>query len=225
MVRPAFLFAMIVQYTLMFATIPAAAQQSGGETLSPEVLNTPGAAEIIRERAFTRLQVFETLQAIRGAGLQGATTSVPTDPNAVNPAADRSAVNQQAVARIPQRGDPGFLAGFSGGLALAPSRARPPAAEIVAPTFIDRSKTLVVNAFGSPVSIGNGNVVQQQVANSTAISVGAPASATATADNSAGRGGSGGPGRPQFATSTARSPGVPVAPDAAVIVAPQGSQR
>jgi hypothetical protein len=225
MVRPALLFAVIIQYTLTLATIPAAAQQSGGETLSPEVLNTPGAAEIIRERAFTRLQVFQSLQAIRSAGLQGtATAAVPTDPNAANPAADRSAVNQQAVARIPSRGDAGFLAGFSGGAALAPSRVRPPPAEIVAPTFVDRSKTLVVNAFGSPVSIGNGNIVQQQVANSTAISVGAPASATAVTDNAAGRGGPGA-GRSQSATSTAKSLGVPVSPDPAAIAVPRSSQR
>jgi hypothetical protein len=221
MVRPTFLFAVFLQYALTLATTPAAAQQSGGEALAPEVLSTPGAAEIVRERVFNRLQVFQTLQAIRGAGLQGAAAAVTTDPNAANPALDRSAVNQQAVARVPQRGDAGFLAGFSGGAPLAPSRIRPPPAEPAAPIFVDRSKTLVVNAFGSPVSIGNGNVVEQQVVNSTAIGIGAPATATGTAVSSTARGNGGTPARSQSAASQATSLGVPVPPDTAGAPAPR----
>jgi hypothetical protein len=120
-------------------------------------------------------------------------------------------VNQQALARIPNRGDAGFLAGFSGGQARAASRAKPPTGDTVQPTFVDNSKMLVVNAFGSPVSVGNGNIVQQQVANSTAISVGGnPATATAAADNMSkrgDRGNSGGTGASQSATSSATSLG------------------
>jgi hypothetical protein len=209
MIRTKSLLSLALRAALALSTVPAAAQQTGGEALAPEVLSTPGAAELIRERAFTRLQVFQAVQALR-PGAAAVTTAV--NPNAGNPALDRSAVNQQALARVPSRGDAGFLAGFSGGQPLASSRVRPPPAEIVAPTFIDKSKTLVVNAFGSPVSIGNGNVVQQQVANSTAISVGGPASATAAADNPAGRGNHGGTGAAQSATSSAASLGAGAGP-------------
>jgi hypothetical protein len=211
MVRPASLFALIFRAALVFAAVPAAAQQAGGEALDPEVLSTPGAAELIRERAFARLQSFQAIRGngISGFGIAGGSPAAAANPNAANPALDRSAINQQALARIPSRGDAGFLAGFSGGQALAPSRIRPPVGNVVAPTFIDESKTVVVNAFGSPVSIGKGNIVQQQVANSTAISVGGPASATAAADNTAGRGKPAGAGVTQSATSSATGLGAP----------------
>ena len=183
---------------MAFAAVPAAAQQSGGEALAPEVLNTPGAAEILRERAFARVQSLQSLQALRAAGssslgFPGAApaAAAPSDPNGGDPLRlERSAVNQEAVARIPSRGgDPGFLAGFTAGQARAASRIRAPSFAGDAfgePVVVNQSQTLVVNAQGSPVSIGNNNIVQQQVANSTAISTGggAPASATSSLINS-----------------------------------------
>src|ERR671939_1379842 len=135
MPRPASLLAFVFRAALAFAAVPAAAQQSGGEALAPEVLNTPGAAEILRERAFARVQSLQSLQALRAAGssslgFPGAApaAAAPSDPNGGDPLRlERSAVNQQAVARIPSRGgDPGFLAGFTAGQARAASRIRRP---------------------------------------------------------------------------------------------------
>ena len=184
---------------MAFAAVPAAAQQSGGEALAPEVLNTPGAAEILRERVFARVQSLQSLQALRAAGSSSlgfpgaAPAAAPSDPNGGDPLRlERSAANQQAVARIPSRGgDAGFLAGFSAGQARAASRIKPPSfggdggGGFGEPVVVNQSQTLVVNAQGSPVSIGNNNIVQQQVANSTAISTGGggPASATSSVSN------------------------------------------
>lgn len=215
-----FLLVFTVQTALALASVPAAAQQSGGETLAPEVLNTPGAAEIVVERAVARLQLFQSLQAIRGGGLQSGTAVA--SPSAANAGPDRSAVNQQAVANVPTRGDAGFLAGFSGGRALASSRASPRFAETARPTIIDQSKRLVINAVGSPISIGNGNIVQQQVANSTAI--GAGASANASARNGVDHSPSGGTAHKQSATSSAVNL-VPGGPDAAGSSSGRGAQR
>jgi hypothetical protein len=79
-------------------------------------------------------------------------------------------VNQQAVARF--RGDAGFLAGFSRGQPLAASRVPPPPP-------VELPPPLIVNAFDSPVTIGNNNVVRQQVSNSIAIGTNASASTVA----------------------------------------------
>jgi hypothetical protein len=189
MMRPAILFALAFQGAMVLSATPSVAQRAGGESLSPEVLNTPGAAEMIRERAFARIQSLQAIRSI-GAGL-AVGGGAPANPNSVNPALDRSAVNQQALARIPVR----------------PERSRGSQGDAIAPTFVDQSSTLVVNAVGSPVSIGNGNTVQQQVANSNAVSVGGPAIANAGAENVGGRGKSGGAALSQTATSNATSLG------------------
>src|SRR5919205_2471359 len=130
MPRPASLLAFVLRAALAFAAVPAAAQQSGGEALTPEVLSTPGAAEILRERAFARVQSLQSLQALRAAGSSSlgfpGAAAAPSDPNGGDPLRlERSAVNQQAVARIPSRGgDAGFLAGFTAGQARAASRVK-----------------------------------------------------------------------------------------------------
>jgi hypothetical protein len=212
MIRPALLFALAVQGALVLSVTPSAAQHAGGESLSAEVLNTPGAAEMIRERAFARIQSLQAIRSI-GAGLAVgsgiAPGGGPANPNSANPALDRSAVNQQALARIPVR----------------PERSRSSEGDTIAPTFVDQSNTLVVNAIGSPVSIGSGNTVQQQVANSNAVSVGGPAIATAGAENAGGRGKSGGAALSQTATSTATSLGAGTSAPPAAKPAGGGSPR
>jgi hypothetical protein len=170
MPRRLLLAALVFALARALTPVPAAAQQSGGEALAPEVLSTPGAAEMIRERALVRLQLIQQVQQLRAPVIAPA-----SDPNGVNPSLDRSSLNQQTLARVPSRGDAGFLAGFAGGQPLAASRARP---VTVAPTLIDQSHTLVLTAVGSPVSIGNGNLVQQQVANSTALGGGVATAST-----------------------------------------------
>jgi hypothetical protein len=196
MIRPACHAALVA---LALAASPAAAQSAGGETLAPEVLATPGAAQMIRESAFARLQLLQAVQQLRagpaGAAPPGA-AGVAANLNANTAALDRAGVNQQALGRAQ---------------ALAASRARASVASDGPPTVIDQSSRLIVNAVGSPVAIGNGNIVRQQVANSSAISVGAPAAATAAIDAAPGRGERGKPaGAAPSATSTATS--LPAAP-------------
>ena len=167
---------------LMLAVAPAWAQETGGIQLAPAVLNTPDAQQQAVNLALSLLQQMQVMQQLQQShGMVAAPASAaaasprataPFGPNAVNPAAGRSSVNQQAVANM--LGDPGYLAGFSGGRPLAASRLRPPPA-----TGQAAAPQLVVNAVDSPVSIGNGNIVHQQVANSTAIGRGATASSGA----------------------------------------------
>jgi hypothetical protein len=194
---------------LLLMATPVLAQEVGGVALSPDVLKIPDAQQQAMNLAYTllqRAQIAQQLQQGRlGLGLaQGSQTQAPTNPNAVNPSAGRSATDQQAIAQ-----------------ALA-NRARPTPVPAYAPSFveqsntlvvnqsntlaIDRSHSLVVNAADSPVVIGNGNIVRQQVANSTAISHGTPAIASATLHQ--GKGGKGGTTTvSQDATSTAASSG------------------
>jgi hypothetical protein len=195
MIRPALLFALTVQAAVTLSVAPAGAQQAGGETLDPEILSNPGAAELIRERAFIRLQ---TLQSVRSFLAPPVVPGSSPNANSTNPALDRSAINQQALARIPAR----------------PERNRGQPGEVFAPTLVDQSQSLTVNAFGSPVTVGDGNAVQQQVANSTAISVGAPASATATTTNEGGRKERNKAGVVQAAQSAAKSSGSSTKPGA-----------
>lgn len=174
--------------SLMLLATPALAQEAGGVPLTPEVLNIPDAQQQAMNLALGLLQRAQLAQQLQqgrfGQQVQGVPVQAPVNPNAVNPSADRSATNQQAIARL--RGDAGFLGGFSGGQALALSRAKP--MPVPVPTIVDQSQTLVVNAVDSPVALGNGNIIHQQVANSTAISHGAPATASAgTAQRGKGR--------------------------------------
>lgn len=188
---------------LMLAAVPAMAQEVGGVQIAPDVMNIPDAQQQALNLAFSllqRAQMAQQLQQPHGTllapGFPAGTSAA--DPNAVNPAAGRSSVNQQAVARM--LGDPGYLAGFAGGQPLAASRVKPPPAA----SFAVPSQTLVVNAVDSPVSIGDGNIVHQQVANSTAV--GSGVSAKAVAGQGGGHGGGGGSAS-QRASSAAVSDG------------------
>jgi hypothetical protein len=162
MVRLAFLSA-LTALALSVTAPPASAQQMGGESLAPEVLNTPGAAEAIRDRVFSRLQMLQVMQSFRAGGVSSA-AGASGNPNVVNSSLDRSSINQEMLARIPPRG----------------GRVRPQMAESQ-PTFIDQSQTVVLNTAGGPVNVGNDNIVQQQVSTSTAISNGAGGAARSTA--------------------------------------------
>jgi hypothetical protein len=83
-------------------------------------------------------------------------------------ASDHQAQNQDMIARL--RGDPGFLSGFSFGTPLAPSRQ----AQVVSNDggYGQRhhhghsGRPVIINNEGPlAVTVGNGNVVQQQSAN------------------------------------------------------------
>jgi hypothetical protein len=183
---------------------PVFAQESGGEAVAQALVGAPGALQQIRERAVARLGSFQALQSLRagqglaGGPITGVISAAPQNAspsgsalNGENPAAERSALNRQAVARIPGRPDGGFLAGFSGGRPLSPHPVpvAEPALEPATTTFIDNSNNLFVDANGSPVVIGNNNVIRQQVSTSIATSTSGPAVANSGAETGRRRGG------------------------------------
>ena len=125
--------------------LPAAAQESGGLSITPQALAVGGPRGLARPLPFT-------FPGISASDLQ--VTPTP---------AERRQRHQDMIARL--RGDGGFLDGFSFGQPRAASRQRPvPAPEPdFVPVIIDQ-RTKVVNRFEAPVAItnGNNNVVQQQ---------------------------------------------------------------
>jgi hypothetical protein len=204
--RPALVAALAAHVALTFCIGTAFAQESGGEAVAQELVDTPGALQQIRERAVARLGSFQALQSLRaGQGfasgpITGVISAAPQNAfpsgsalNGENPAAERSALNRQAVARIPGRPDGGFLAGFSGGRPLSPHPVpvAEPALEPATTTFIDNSNNLFVDANGSPVVIGNNNVIRQQVSTSIATSTSGPAVANSAAESGRRRGSGG----------------------------------
>jgi hypothetical protein len=137
---------------LLLGTVPALAQESGGLRLAPGVNGGP--VGLARPLPFTRPPLL----------------SAHDVQNGMTPA-DHQAQNQAMITRL--RGDPGFLSGFSFGTPLALSRQPPP------PTFPDDGGygyrrhhhgqgggPVIINNQGPlAVTVGNGNVVQQQSAN------------------------------------------------------------
>jgi hypothetical protein len=141
---------MLLASALLALALPAAAQESGGLRIAPEAKGGP----VGLARPLPSAQAL-----ITAADLQGAMS--PTD---------RQAQHQSMITRL--RGDPGLLAGFSFGQPLAASRQPQP-------SFDDgggfgspsghrhhRSQPIVINNQGPlAVTVGNGNLVQQQSAN------------------------------------------------------------
>jgi hypothetical protein len=113
---------------------PAFAQDVGGLALAPGIKGGP--VGLARPLPFTR--TFVTAHDVQGG---------------MTPA-DHQAQNQAMISRL--RGDPGYLAGFSFGTPLAPSRQVP-----VAPDG-GYGPIIIHNRGPMAVSVGNGNVVQQQ---------------------------------------------------------------
>jgi hypothetical protein len=126
---------------------PAMAQESGGVALAPGINGGP--VGLARPLPYTRPPL------LTARDLQGSVTP-----------ADRQAKHQDMIGHL--RGDPGYLSGFSGGIPLAASRQltqglpddagyrrrhRPGAAPII-----------INNEGPLAVTVGNGNVVQQQSA-------------------------------------------------------------
>jgi hypothetical protein len=125
---------------------PAMAQDTGGVALAPG--SKGGPVGLARPLPFTRPPLLTAREA------QGGLTP-----------ADHQAVDQNAITNL--RGDPGFLAGFSQGTPLAPSRQAPPPLD---PGFRQHhphgpSPIIINNQGPLAVTVGNGNVVQQQSAN------------------------------------------------------------
>jgi hypothetical protein len=141
---------------LMALSVPAMAQDAGGVRLAPGLNGGP--VGLAKPLPYT--QTYITAHDVQN----GMT------------AADHQAQNQNMISRL--RGDAGFLAGFSMGTPLAASRQVPVATDDG--SFQDygsgggggggghrhRSRPIIINNQGPlAVTVGNGNVVQQQSAN------------------------------------------------------------
>jgi len=130
----------------------ASAQEAGGITLSQEVLNTPNAQEQVLNHVFGRLQQIQQLRQINAAAATpgtAASAAAVTGSGTPDTTSGRQQVlgtaQQFAVRRLAQQ--------------------QLQQAALNAP----RQPVTVVNAVDSPVTIGNNNIVRQQVANSTTI--------------------------------------------------------
>jgi hypothetical protein len=132
---------------LAFAA-PAGAQESGGVPLAPGAIGGP----VGLARPLPFVQTFITAHDVQG-GMS---------------AASRQSLHQNMITRL--RGDPGYLAGFSGGMPLAPSRQPPPPD----PEFFDfpggggghhhHRQPIIINQGPVAIAVGDGNVIQQQSA-------------------------------------------------------------
>jgi hypothetical protein len=131
--------------TLMAFASPAMAQDAGGVQLAPGAKGGPSG--LARPLPFVR-----TLMTARD--VQNGMT-----------AADHQAQNQDMISRL--RGDPGFLSGFQFGTPLAASRQpqlQPDDGGSGLPHH-HRARPIIINNQGPlAVTVGNGNVVQQQSA-------------------------------------------------------------
>jgi hypothetical protein len=141
-------FRLIAIVALLSFGAPVMAQESGGLGLDPSIKDGPHG--LARPLGFTRTPFMTAHDA------QGGMT-----------ASDHQAQNQTMISRL--RGDPGFLSGFSFGTPLAASRQ-------IATTSPDDNGyryrhshhgngPIIINNQGPlAVTVGNGNVVQQQSA-------------------------------------------------------------
>ncbi|MEA2739545.1 MAG: hypothetical protein QOH05_2852 [Acetobacteraceae bacterium] len=135
---------------LLSLGVPAMAQESGGVRLAPG--SNGGPVGLARPLPFTR-QPFVTAHDVQGG---------------MTPA-DHQAQNQAMISRL--RGDAGFLGGFSFGTPLAVSRQTPVVPDDGGYAYRRHHHghgqgPIIINNEGPlAVTVGNGNVVQQQTAN------------------------------------------------------------
>jgi hypothetical protein len=151
-----FLFGLLALLAVAVAT-PALAQDSGGVGITSGLLQHGGPRGLARPLPYTQPPYITAQQAQGG----------------MSPA-DHQAQNQATITKL--RGDAGFLAGFSMGTPLAASRQ--PAVAVPAAMPDDggyryrhshggRGDGIVINNVGPlALTVGDGNVVQQQSATS-----------------------------------------------------------
>jgi hypothetical protein len=158
---------------LAMGAAAASAQESGGVALTPEVFATENAQGRVLDHVLARAQQLQQLRLLNLSG--GAVAS----SNLANPAF------------TPPNGDPQAIgAGQADALTLAAALRRR-AARTSDPAFqqqiINNTQSLTVNASNSPVTIGDNNVVKQQVTSSTAITTNGNATASAGANSTSDR--------------------------------------
>ncbi len=142
--------ALTAAVALLASALPAMAQDAGGVRLAPGLNGGP--VGLARPLPFT--QTFITARDVQ---------------NGMTPA-DHQAKNQSMITRL--RGDAGFLGGFSMGTPLAPSRQIQMGSEEGSGGYDHQRRggrghrqPIIINNEGPlAVTVGNGNVVQQQSA-------------------------------------------------------------
>jgi hypothetical protein len=129
---------------LLTFSMPAVAQDSGGVPLAPGAKGGP--VGLARPLPFTRPPL------VTAHDLQ----------NGLTPA-DHQATDQNTITNL--RGDPGFLSGFASGTPLAASRQTLPNDPGYRQHHPHAARPIIINNQGPlAVTVGNGNVVQQQSA-------------------------------------------------------------
>ena len=130
---------------LLASGAPAVGQDSGGVHLPPGTNGGP--VGLARPLPFTRPPLLTARDVQNGMT-----------------AADHQAQNQDMISRL--RGDPGYLSGFASGTPLAASRQPPvPTDAAHRPHHQNGARPIIINNEGPlAVTVGNGNVVQQQSA-------------------------------------------------------------
>ncbi|HJT08258.1 MAG TPA: hypothetical protein VJ747_15100 [Stellaceae bacterium] len=139
--------------TIALGTAVASAQDAGGIELSPQVRNTPNAQEQVLSHVFGQLQQFQQLRQLSAAAATPGTAAAAAAAGGGTP--DATTARQQSLSAAQQ-----FTA-----RRLAQQQLQLQQAALNAPP----QPVTVVNAYDSPVAIGNNNIVRQQVANSTTI--------------------------------------------------------
>jgi hypothetical protein len=134
-------------FALLTLGMPAMAQDSGGVALAPGVIKKGGPIGLARPLPYVRPPLVTAREAQGG----------------LSPA-DHQAIDQNAITNL--RGDPGFLSGFAFGTPLAPSRqaALPDDAGYRRRHPHGPAPIIINNEGPLAVTVGNGNVVQQQSA-------------------------------------------------------------
>jgi hypothetical protein len=186
--------------SLAFGASGAWAQETGGIALSPDVLKANNAQGQVLDHVLARAQQLQQLRLLNLPGGGAAPSS-----NLANPASAAPSSDPQSLGGA--RSDSLALASVLRARAQKPPD--PVIQEILQQQFVDNSHNLMVNAPNSSVSIGNNNVVSQQVSTSTAVSSNgnATASASARIHNASNRPASSKGSVNQTATSTAASTG------------------
>ena len=165
------------------AAAASAQTESGGIKLSPEMTNAPNAQEQVLNHVFGRLQQQQTLKALTAP-------PVATNSGSLNSPSDAAGSRQQALGTAQS---------------LAARRAAQQQLELEQQALsAPPQPTTVINAVDSPVVIGSGNIVKQQVAKSTTIGGG---SAQSSIDGNQAHGQANAGSATQSASSSATSIG------------------
>jgi hypothetical protein len=140
---------------LALSTVAVAQSEPGGIKLSPEVMNAPDSQEKALSHVVGRLQQSQQLKALNSP-------SVGPNSGAANSTPDVSTSRQQAIDKAQS---------------FAARRAQQQQLQMEQQALsAPPQSTTVINAIDSPVVVGSGNTVTQQVAKSTTIGGGSASS-------------------------------------------------